>query len=61
MLNVVYLVLVMHSSGNQSRAMKSVQIPQASMRQCEINKNAYSNKNDKLIIRSYCIAGVMPK
>ena len=59
MLNVVYLVLVMQSDGFREVSMHSVAVPQANMRQCEVNKNAYSN--DKLVIRSYCIVGVMPK
>lgn len=60
MINVVYLVLVLHHGGTRGQSMESIQIPQANMRQCEINKDAYS-KNDKLVVRSYCIHGVMPR
>lgn len=55
MINVVYLVLVL----NWSSGTASVTIPQANMKQCEINKSAY--KGDGTIMKSYCIVGVMAK
>lgn len=58
-MNTVWLIIVLYHSGyNTGMAMEKIQIPQANMQQCQINKNAYSKEKDKMIIRSYCIAGV---
>lgn len=59
MISTVYLTLVFYASHGHGLAMTTMQVPQVNMRQCEINKKAYSN--DKLVVRSYCIYGVMPK
>lgn len=57
MLNVVYLVLVF---GGGHKVTASVSIPQANMKQCEVNANYYY-KNDPDVVRTHCIVGVMPK
>ena len=54
MINVVYLVLVL----NWSSGTASVTIPQANMKQCEVNRNAVK---DDTVKRAYCIVGVMQK
>ena len=54
MINVVYLVLVIkigYSGG-------PISIPQANMKQCQINKAEYSKDKDNAAQRSYCIVGV---
>lgn len=63
MLNIVYLVLVFSGSSGQYT---SVSIPQANMKQCQINAKAHytggSNKNPTdEIVQAKCIVGVMPK
>lgn len=59
MLNVVYLVLVMHSSYNGGEALAVAQIPQANMSQCQANLKNYGKAGKTT--NAYCIAGVMPK
>lgn len=53
MINVVYLVVLMWTS---SSGVTSVSIPQASMKQCEVNKKYMLSQND--VKNSYCIVGV---
>ena len=57
MINVVYLVLVFSGSQTGSAA---VSIPQANMKQCQVNAKNYLE--DKMIgvvaSRAYCIVGV---
>lgn len=59
MIDVVYLVLVMHVGGSSSRALTNVTIPQANMAQCQVNLKNYGNAEK--VTSSYCIVGVMPK
>lgn len=62
MLNVVYLVLVFAGVSGQYT---SASIPQASMKQCQINAKAhYTGRTKNLrdeVIHAKCIVGVMPK
>lgn len=62
MLNVVYLVLVFAGSSGQYT---SVSIPQANMKQCQINaKSHYIGRDrdvDDEVVVAKCIVGVMPK
>ena len=54
MMNVVYLVLVISFSDYKSITVEK--IPQASMKQCQVNQTAY--KKDDAVRRAYCIVGV---
>lgn len=61
MINVVYLVLVF--SGSNGGMMTSQLIPQANMKQCEINMNSYNDVSHRGIragytTRAHCIVGV---
>lgn len=63
MLNVVYLVLVFAGESGQYA---SASIPQANMKQCQINAKAHytgrSNKNPiDEVVQAKRIVGVMPK
>lgn len=53
MINVVYLVMYIYSSGYGYTV--PVQIPQANIKQCEINKKALTSENG---VKAYCIVGV---
>jgi hypothetical protein len=55
MINVVYLVLIINWQGG----IITTSLPQANMQQCDVNRKNY--KDDRNIMKSYCIAGVMPK
>lgn len=62
MLNVVYLVLVFAGTNSQYT---SVSIPQANMKQCNINAKAHyigrdRNVDDEVVVAK-CIVGVIPK
>ena len=60
MLNVVYLVLVMHVySSNGANSTATVTIPQANMTQCQANLKNYGKAGKTT--NAYCIVGVMPK
>ena len=59
MINVVYLVLVIHSVYGNSESMTNIAIPQANIAQCEVNRKNY--KNTYNVKASYCIVGVMSK
>ncbi|UJQ43473.1 hypothetical protein [Acinetobacter phage vB_AbM_WUPSU] len=59
MINVVYLVLVMHASDSYGKALTTVTIPQANMAQCQANAKNYGNAGK--VTNAYCIVGVMPK
>ena len=61
MLNVVYLVLVMHvySNSNGASSTATVTIPQANMTQCQANLKNYGKAGKTT--NAYCIVGVMPK
>lgn len=59
MLNVVYLVLVMHVSGSAGKSVAAVTIPQANMAQCQANLKNYGKAGK--VTNAYCIVGVMPK
>lgn len=61
MLNVVYLVLVMHvyTSGNGANSTATVTIPQANMTQCQANLKNYGKAGKTT--NAYCIVGVMTK
>lgn len=52
MINIVYLILVI--TWNSGTA--TVQVPQANIKQCEINKQALIP--DDSVKRAYCIVGV---
>lgn len=62
MLNVVYLVLVFAGTSSQYT---SVLIPQANMKQCNINAKAhYTGRSGVVkdeVVEAKCIVGVMPK
>lgn len=58
MINVVYLVLVFHSNYNHGVG-AAVSIPQANIKQCEVNSRYYSSRGN--VKSTYCIVGVMPK
>lgn len=53
MMNVVYLVLVFASSSGK---MTSQSIPQANMKQCQVNQKTYSG--EYMVDGAYCIVGV---
>ena len=55
-MNVVYLVLVFGFSGYREISNSTAIIPQANIKQCEINRKSY--KTDESIKRAYCIVGV---
>lgn len=55
MINVIYLVLVFYGT-NGTTAGASVAIPQANMKQCEVNAKNYSK--ERYHLASYCIVGV---
>lgn len=60
MINVVYLVLVI-TTGSSGVAVEK--IPQANMKQCQINMKAYDDVNHKSFssghtTRAHCIVGV---
>lgn len=61
MINVVYLVLVMHvySNSHGANSTATVTIPQANMAQCQVNVKNYGSAGK--VTNSYCIVGVMPK
>ena len=52
MINVVYLVMYIYSTGYGYTM--PVQIPQANVKQCEINKEAMRKQG----VTAYCIVGV---
>lgn len=59
MINVVYLILVFSGSSG----MTSQSIPQANMKQCKVNINAYNDVLHKGVraghfTRAHCIVGV---
>lgn len=62
MLNIVYLVLVFAGGSGQYT---SVSIPQANMKQCQINAKAHytgdSNGVRNNVVHAKCIVGVIPK
>lgn len=53
MINIVYLVLVFSYGSN---AATSERVPQANMKQCDINKTLVMSQN--IGARAYCIVGV---
>lgn len=53
MINVVYLVMYIYSSGYGYAVTEK--IPQANIKQCEINKKALEKQDGT---RAYCIVGV---
>lgn len=62
MINVVYLVLVITAG---STGVTSEKIPQANMKQCEINRDSFNGKKDSggfsantASYKAHCIVGV---
>lgn len=54
MINVVYLVLVFYGSGYDAGG--AIAIPQANMKQCQVNAKNYRNVPSVKV--PYCIVGV---
>lgn len=55
MVNVIFLVIVFSSNYNNGTG-AAVSIPQANMKQCQINVKNY--EKEKNVQNIYCIAGV---
>lgn len=56
MISMVYLILVLHDENSYGLSMQVVQVPQANVKQCQVNSEYY--KKDHLVKRAYCIVGV---